>query len=65
MKKELAIVALIYDWYLRDEKRTLLKHVPSGFRNVLYKYAFHRIDFNQIENNLLSCFRFLNIIIPF
>ena len=34
------IGTMLWDWSVRNSNRKLLKHVPSGYRNVPYRYQF-------------------------
>lgn len=36
--ERMAIVALLWDWNQRNKQRVLLRNVPSGFRNNMYKF---------------------------
>ena len=35
---QVATAALLWGWHMRNSRRTLLKHVPSGWRNSFYAY---------------------------
>ena len=44
-----SIVATLFDWYKRNQKRTLLKSMPSGWRNNFNDYQFEVFNFKENE----------------
>lgn len=48
-KEELAIVATLYNWQQRENKRTKLSAIPSGWRNNFYEHQKETVVINDEE----------------
>ncbi|RXJ51182.1 acetyl/propionyl/methylcrotonyl-CoA carboxylase subunit alpha [Gelidibacter gilvus] len=48
-KEELAIVATLYNWQQREEQRTKLRAIPSGWRNNFYEHQKEAVVINDEE----------------
>ncbi len=47
--QEAAIAATIFDWKKRESQRTILKSIPSGWRNSFYQPNFEKFIFGEKE----------------
>jgi biotin carboxyl carrier protein len=48
-----SIAATVYDWSNREKNRSLLKHIPSGWRNSFYEPQ--KVFFKTEENDRIAC----------